>query len=71
MVLETSVVHQNQKLQPLKKVEELEENPELAVKPFFQLAYDINTHRGYFRISREAIEDAKVNVLQELKLWMA
>ncbi len=25
----------------------------------------------YFRISREAIEDAKVNVLQELKLWMA
>ncbi|CAC7153135.1 phage major capsid protein [Staphylococcus aureus] len=55
----------------LEKVEELEENPELAVKPFFQLAYDINTHRGYFRISREAIEDAKVNVLQELKLWMA
>ncbi|WP_019165877.1 phage major capsid protein [Staphylococcus delphini] len=55
----------------LEKVEELEENPELAVKPFFQLAYDINTHRGYFQISREAIEDAKVNVLQELKLWMA
>lgn len=52
-------------------VEELAENPELAVKPFFELAYDIQTRRGYFRISREAIEDAKVNVLQELKLWMA
>lgn len=46
----------------LEKVEELEENPELAVKPFFQLAYDINTHRGYFRISREAIEDAAINL---------
>ena len=55
----------------LPEVEELAENPELAVKPFFQLAYDIKTRRGYFRISREAIEDAKVNVLQELKLWMA
>ncbi|HHC6310924.1 TPA: phage major capsid protein [Staphylococcus aureus] len=55
----------------LPEVEELAENPELAVKPFYQLVYDIKTHRGYFRISREAIEDAKVNVLQELKLWMA
>ncbi|MDN5907285.1 MAG: phage major capsid protein [Staphylococcus equorum] len=52
-------------------VDELDENPELAVKPFFQLAYDIKTHRGYFRISREAIEDAKVDVLGELKQWMA
>ena len=52
-------------------VEELAENPELAVKPFFELAYDIKTHRGYFRISREAIEDSKINVLQELKLWLA
>lgn len=52
-------------------VDELDENPELAVKPFFQLAYDIKTHRGYFRISREAIEDAKVDVLVELKQWMA
>lgn len=52
-------------------VEELAENPKLAVKPFFELAYDIKTHRGYFRISREAIEDSKINVLQELKLWLA
>ncbi|MFC1256001.1 phage major capsid protein [Staphylococcus xylosus] len=52
-------------------VDELDENPELAVRPFFQLAYDIKTHRGYFRISREAIEDAKVDVLGELKQWMA
>ncbi|MDR5602770.1 phage major capsid protein [Staphylococcus coagulans] len=55
----------------LPEVEELAENPELAVKPFFELAYDIKTRRGYFRISREAIEDSKINVLQELKLWLA
>lgn len=30
----------------LPEVEELAENPELAVKPFFQLAYDIKTRRG-------------------------
>ncbi|UXV33135.1 phage major capsid protein [Mammaliicoccus sciuri] len=55
----------------LPEVEELAENPELAVKPFFQLAYDIKTRRGYFRISREAIEDSQINVLQELKMWLA
>lgn len=64
------VVRQSQ-VAALPVVEELAENPELAVKPFFQLAYDIKTHRGYFRISREAIEDSKVNVLGELKQWMA
>src|SRR5699024_3397149 len=55
----------------LAEVEELEENPKLAVKPFFELRYDIKTHRGYFLISREAIEDAAVNVLAELKTWLA
>src|SRR5699024_9572399 len=64
------VVRQSQ-VAALTQVEELAQNPELAVKPFFQLAYDIKTHRGYFLISREAVEDAKVNVLQELKQWMA
>ncbi|WP_323702023.1 phage major capsid protein [Staphylococcus nepalensis] len=64
------VVRQSQ-VSALPEVDELDENPELAVKPFFQLAYDIKTHRGYFRISREAIEDAKVDVLGELKQWMA
>lgn len=64
------VVRQSQ-VAALPEVAELAENPELAVKPFFQLAYDIKTHRGYFLISREAIEDAKVNVLAELKQWMA
>lgn len=64
------VVRQSQ-VAALPEVEELAENPELAVKPFFQLAYDIKSHRGYFRISREAIEDSKVNVLDELKQWMA
>lgn len=55
----------------LPEVEELEENPALAVKPFYNLRYDIKTHRGYFRVSREAIEDAAVNVLSELMTWMA
>ena len=64
------VVRQSQ-VAALPEVEELGENPELAVKPFFQLAYDIKTHRGYFRISREAIEDSKIDVLGELKQWMA
>ncbi|MCD8798685.1 phage major capsid protein [Mammaliicoccus sciuri] len=64
------VVRQSQ-VAALPEVEELAENPELAVKPFFQLAYDIKTHRGYFRISREAIEDSKIDVLGELKQWMA
>lgn len=64
------VVRQSQ-VAALPEVNELAENPELAVKPFFQLAYDIKTHRGYFLISREAIEDAKVDVLSELKQWMA
>lgn len=55
----------------LPEVEELEDNPKLGVKPFFELRYDIKTHRGYFLISREAIEDSAVNVLAELKTWMA
>lgn len=52
-------------------VEELAENPKLGVKPFFMLAYDIKTHRGYFLISKEAIEDSGIDVLGELKVWMA
>lgn len=64
------VVRQS-KVAALPVVEELAKNPELGVKPFFQLAYDIKTHRGYFLISREAIEDAQVDVLGELKEWMA
>src|SRR5699024_4951705 len=54
------VVRQSQ-VAALPEVEELAANPELAVKPFFQLAYDIKTHRGYFKISREAIEDSKID----------
>lgn len=55
----------------LPEVAELAENPALAVKPFYQLGYDIKTYRGYFLISREAIDDAYVNVLAELMTWMA
>ncbi|MCC2248853.1 phage major capsid protein [Virgibacillus sp. AGTR] len=55
----------------LTEVAELAKNPELAVKPFYNLAYEIKTYRGYFLVSREAIEDAAVNVLSELMTWMA
>lgn len=55
----------------LPEVAELAANPELAVKPFFMLAYDIKTYRGYFLISKEAIEDSAIDVLAELKTWMA
>lgn len=64
------VVRQSQ-VAALPEVAELAENPELAVKPFFQLAYDIKTHRGYFLVSREAVEDAQIDVIAELKEWMA
>src|SRR5699024_6470430 len=55
----------------LPEVDELADNPKLGVKPFYNLAYDIKTHRGYFLVSRETIEDAAVNVLSELMTWMA
>src|SRR5690625_3232064 len=55
----------------LPEVDELEENPALAVKPFYNLRYDIKTYRGYFRVSKEALEDAAVNILAELMTWMA
>ena len=55
----------------LPEVAELAENPELAVRPFFMLNYDIRTYRGYFLISKEAIQDSVVNVIAELQQWMA
>jgi HK97 family phage major capsid protein len=55
----------------LPEVEELAENPALAVKPFYNLGYEIKTYRGYFLVSREAIEDAAVNILAELMTWLA
>ena len=64
------VVRQSQ-VAALPEVAELAANPELAVKPFFMLKYDIVTHRGYFLVSKEAIEDAQIDVLAELKGWMA
>lgn len=64
------VVRQSQ-VAALPEVDELDENPALAVKPFYMLGYEIKTYRGYFRVSKEAIEDAAVNVLAELLTWMA
>lgn len=64
------VVRQSQ-VAALPEVAELAANPELAVKPFFMLKYDIKTHRGYFLVSKEAIEDAQIDVLAELKGWLA
>lgn len=64
------VVRQSQ-VAALPEVSELDENPALAVKPFYMLGYEIKTYRGYFRVSKEAIVDAAVNVLAELMTWMA
>lgn len=64
------VVRQSQ-VAALPEVAELDKNPALAVKPFYMLGYEIKTYRGYFRVSKEAIEDAAVNVLAELMTWMA
>ena len=54
----------------LPTVAELAINPELAVSPFFELRYEIKTHRGYFLVSKEAIEDAKVDIMSELSEWI-
>jgi len=54
----------------LPTVAELAVNPELAVSPFFELRYEIKTHRGYFLVSKEAIEDAKVDIMSELSEWI-
>lgn len=45
-------------MQPLPSVEELAENPELALVPLEDIDYAIKTYRGYIKISREALDDA-------------
>lgn len=52
-------------------VEELAENPKLAVQPVGKVDYKIKTHRGHVRISRETIEDAGVDALSEMREWLA
>lgn len=58
------------KVVALPTVEELAANPQLAVSPFFELRYDIKTHRGYFLVSKEALEDAKIDIMAELTEWI-
>jgi|SRR5690625_4305242 len=55
----------------LPSVEELAENPKLAVTPFINVQYDVKTYRGYLQISRELIEDSAVNVLAEVQEYLA
>ncbi|HZH62589.1 MAG TPA: phage major capsid protein [Metabacillus sp.] len=43
-------------------VEELAANPELAKPSITEVAYDIETYRGYIPVSQEAIEDADYDV---------
>lgn len=43
-------------------VAELAENPELAKPTFEEIAYDIDTYRGYIPVSQEAIDDADYDV---------
>ena len=43
-------------------VAELAENPELAKPTFEEIAYDIDTYRGYIPVSQEVIDDANYDV---------
>ena len=43
-------------------VAELAENPELAKPTFEEIAYDIDTYRGYIPVSQEVIDDADYDV---------
>lgn len=43
-------------------VTELAENPELAKPTFEEVAYDIDTYRGYIPVSQEVIDDADYDV---------
>ena len=43
-------------------VAELAENPELAKPTFTEVAYDIDTYRGYIPVSQEVIDDADYDV---------
>ena len=43
-------------------VAELAENPELAKPTFEEVAYDIDTYRGYIPVSQEVIDDADYDV---------
>ncbi|GEQ32165.1 phage capsid protein [Marinilactibacillus psychrotolerans] len=44
-------------------VAELEKNPELAKPNISQVAYDIETYRGYIPVSQEVIDDANYDVV--------
>lgn len=46
-----------QDIPALPKVAELEENPQLALAPYNTVKYEIDTHRGFIRISKEVEED--------------
>lgn len=46
-----------QDIPSLPKVAELAENPELAMVPYSTIDYEIETHRGYLRVSQEVLED--------------
>ncbi|MFD1204018.1 phage major capsid protein [Sporosarcina contaminans] len=43
-------------------VAELEQNPELAKPTISEVAYDIETYRGYIPVSQEAIDDADYDI---------
>lgn len=57
-------------LEGLPTVAELEENPALAVQALNKVAYKIVTHRGFYRVSQEVIEDG-FNVFAELNEYIA
>lgn len=52
-----------QEIPSLPKVEELQENPELAMAPYTPVEYEIDTYRGFLRISQEVAEDNRSDLV--------
>lgn len=60
-----------QDIPALPKVDELEENPQLALAPYNTVDYEIDTHRGFIRLSREVLEDNRSNLVEMIKTYFA
>lgn len=54
-------------VEPMATVKELEKNPHLAVTPYTQVPFEIDTYRTSVPISNELLEDAEVDVSKEVR----
>lgn len=57
-------------LEGLPTVDELEKNPALAVQALTKVPFKVETHRGFFRVSQETIDDG-YDVMGELLEYIA